>query len=100
MANPIVLHETPSRLRVRLPGLAGCDPAWLESWLEAMPGVSDVRINRKASCVAVAFDPKRAGREAVLARLKACQPGPASGASLSLAGEIAPMLTRDRKSVV
>ena len=93
MANPIVLHETPSRLRVRLPGLAGCDPAWLESWLEAMPGVSDVRINRKASCVAVAFDPKRAGREAVLARLKACQPGPASGASLSLAGEIAPMLT-------
>ncbi len=94
---PVVLHETPSRLRVRLPALAerGCKPAWLESWLESQPGVKDVRINLKAASVVVAFDPQRLGREDVLARLAAYRPdqAPATGAEPSIAAEVAPMVT-------
>jgi cation-transporting P-type ATPase C len=97
MNTPVILHETPARLRVRLPALADktCDPAWLETWLEGQPGVKDVRINRKAASVVVTFDPARADRAAVLARLAAYQPGqaPASGAKPTVAGEIAPMVT-------
>ncbi len=97
MNPPVILHETPARLRVRLPALAEkrCDPAWLETWLEGQPGVRDVRINRKAASVVVSFDPARADRAAVLARLAAYRPGqaPASGAKPTVAGEIAPMVT-------
>ncbi|MCP5277759.1 MAG: heavy metal translocating P-type ATPase [Thiobacillus sp.] len=94
---PVVLHETPSRLRVRLPALAqrGCKPAWLESWLESQPGVKDVRINPKAASVVVAFDPQRLGRDDVLARLATYRPdqAPATGAEPSIAAEVAPMVT-------
>lgn len=97
MSEPVVLHETPSRLRVRVPALRerGCQPAWLENWLESQPGVEDVRVNRKAASVAVAYDPRRLGRDDVLARLAAFRPGeaPASGAVESIAAEVAPMVT-------
>ncbi len=97
MNTPVILHETPARLRVRLPALAEktCNPAWLETWLEGQSGVKDVRINRKAASVVVTFDPARADRAAVLARLAAYQAGqaPASGAKPTVAGEIAPMVT-------
>jgi heavy metal translocating P-type ATPase len=97
MSEPVVLHETPSRLRVRLPALwdKDCQPAWLENWLESQPGVEDVRVNRKAASVVVAFDPKRLGRDDLLARLAAFRPGeaPPSGASESIAAEVAPMVT-------
>jgi manganese/zinc-transporting P-type ATPase C len=94
---PVILHETPNRLRIRLPALAdkSCNPAWLETWLESLPGVQDVRINRKAASVVVKFDPQRADRTAVLARLAAYQPGqaPVVGAKATVIGEIAPMVT-------
>lgn len=97
MSAPVVLHETPFRLRIHLPALLerGCKPAWLESWLEAQPGVKDVRINRKAACVVVAFNPQRTGREDILARLASYQPGeaPVSSAEPSIAAEITPMVT-------
>jgi manganese/zinc-transporting P-type ATPase C len=94
---PVVLHETRSRLRVRLPALAhkGCKPAWLESWLESQQGVKDVRINRKAASVVVAFNPERLSRDDVLARLAAFRPdqAPALDAAPSVSGEMAPMVT-------
>ncbi|HNQ03293.1 MAG TPA: heavy metal translocating P-type ATPase [Thiobacillaceae bacterium] len=97
MNTPVILHETPARLRLRLPALADgtYDPAWLETWLEGQSGVKEVRINRKAASVVVIFDPARADRAAVLARLAAFQPcqKPASGARPTVVGEIAPMVT-------
>ncbi|MDW8319580.1 MAG: heavy metal translocating P-type ATPase [Anaerolineae bacterium] len=97
MSAPVVLHETASRLRVRLPALWSGEirPAWLESWLETLPGVRDVRINRKAASVVVAFDPGRIGRGEVLARLAAFRPSeaPVSGAYERTVAEVAPMVT-------
>lgn len=94
---PVVLHETPSRLRVQLPALAqkGCKPAWLESWLEAQPGVKDVRINRKAACVVVSFDPRCLDRQGVLARLADFRPeeAPAMDMGSRVAAEVALMAT-------
>ncbi|MGB0128846.1 MAG: heavy metal translocating P-type ATPase [Rhodocyclaceae bacterium] len=96
-ANCEVVHETATRLRVRMPGLAlrASEPAWLESWLEVVPGVKDVRINPKSASVVVAFDPKRANRQAVLARLTAFQPAaaPDCGSSVGASGKMAPMVT-------
>ncbi|TCJ15515.1 heavy metal translocating P-type ATPase [Parasulfuritortus cantonensis] len=97
MSGLVVLHETGLRLRVRMPALAerGFRPGWLESWLEAVPGVRDVRINRRARSVAVSFDPARTDRGAVLARLAAfrADQAPASAGGVGIAGEIAPMVT-------
>jgi heavy metal translocating P-type ATPase len=57
--------------------------------------VEDVRINRKAACLVVTFDPERTGRAAVLDRLAAfrVEQAPATGPSASVVGEIAPMVT-------
>ncbi|MEB4591666.1 heavy metal translocating P-type ATPase [Candidatus Thiothrix sp. Deng01] len=94
---PVVLHETPARLRVRLPAVSARDfnPLWLESWLEAQPGIRDVRINRKAGSVAITFDPHRAGRSAILQRLVDFRSEPAAGkagAAEAAPAEIAPLL--------
>jgi hypothetical protein len=93
----VVLHETSSRLRVRVPALAekGLNPAWLESWIETQPGVRDVRINEKAGSVVVAFDPCVADRAAVLRRLVAFSPAPRPDSCRrpGVAGNAAPMVT-------
>jgi len=97
MHPPVILHETPTRLRVRLPALRDkkCSPAWLETWLESQAGVNDVRINLKATSVVVTFDPQRTDRSAILLRLRSYPPGqaPLAGAKATVAGEIAPMMT-------
>lgn len=97
MSEPVVLHETTARLRVRLPALAEptFKPGWLETWLEAMSGVTDVRINRKACSVAVCFDPSRTNRAAVLGRLAAFRADqtPELSGRAGIVAEIAPMLT-------
>ncbi|EIJ33570.1 heavy metal translocating P-type ATPase [Thiothrix nivea] len=95
---PVVLHETPARLRVRLPAVAerGFNPVWLESWLEAQAGVRDVHINRKAASVAVDFDPQRTGRDAILQRLGSFrreQVAATAGEATELGSEFAPMLS-------
>lgn len=93
----VILHQTPTRLRVRLAALAEneCNSAWLESWLEAQPGVKEVRINRKAASVVVTFDPQRADGAAVIGRLASYPPrqAPESGVAATVVGEIAPMVT-------
>jgi heavy metal translocating P-type ATPase len=92
-----VLHETPSRLRVRVPAVVERDfqPAWLESWMETHPGIREVRINRPAASVILAFDPQRTDRPALLARLSAFRRDqvPASESSATAVGEVAPMVT-------
>lgn len=97
MSEPVVLHETAARLRVRLPALAerAFKLGWLETWLEALPGVTDVRINRKACSVAVSFDPVRTDRASVLGRLASfrADQAPELGVRAGIAAEFAPMLT-------
>ncbi|WP_228292232.1 HAD family hydrolase [Candidatus Thiothrix anitrata] len=98
MAKLVVLHETPARLRVRLPALAERDfnPVGLESWLESQQGIKDVRINLKAASVAVDFDPTCTGRSAILTRLSAfrsSQVGEARGQSNSTVTDIAPLVS-------
>lgn len=91
-----VVHETPARLRLRVPVLADpdFDAAWLEAWIDGTPGIGDVRINRRAASVTVAFDAARTNRAAVLARVAAfrADQAPDIGADVTPVGEVAPMV--------
>lgn len=91
-----ILHETPARLRLRVPALAdpAFDAAWLESWIDGAPGVGDVRINRKAASVTVTFDAARTSRARVLGRIDAfrADQAPDIGADVTAVGEVAPMV--------
>lgn len=92
-----ILHETSSRLRMRLPefGGSGFHPAWLESWLESLNGVLEVRINKGALSLIIGFDPQKTDRDQVLAHLAAYQPdaAPDLPAKASTVAEMAPMVT-------
>jgi len=91
-----ILHETPARLRLRVLALAdpAFDAAWLEAWIDGAPGIGDVRINRKAASVTVAFDSARTDRAAVLARVAAfrADQAPDIGADVTPVGEVSPMV--------
>ncbi len=91
-----LVHATAARLRLRVPALADpdFDAAWLEAWIDGAPGVSDVRINRKAASVTIAFDAARTDRGSVLARVSAFRPdqGPDIGADVTPIGEVTPMV--------
>jgi Mg-chelatase subunit ChlI len=71
----VIPHQTPTHLRVRLSALAEseCNPAWLESWLEAQPGVKEVRINSKAASVVaescIRIEAQRVGSDTTTARV-------------------------------
>lgn len=99
MTRPIVLHETPSRLRVNLPSIRdkAFNPVSLESWLDSQAGVNDVRINARAASVAVSFDPKRTDRRAILERLTRFSPQQTASqnnnASSSATDDITPMVS-------
>lgn len=70
-STPGLVHETPRRLRFRLPFLRdpSIDFAWLQARLEAVDGVAAVRINQAARCVVFDYDGGPATRAAVLALL-------------------------------
>jgi manganese/zinc-transporting P-type ATPase C len=97
MKDATILHQTPTRLRIRLEMLAqkGCHSSWLEHWLESLPGVKEVRVNRKAASLVVVFDCQRTDRDAILARLAAYEPtqAPKIAARPTVVAEIAPMVT-------
>ncbi len=59
-----LLHDAPSRLRLRYP--PGVDPIELQVRLESLPGVERVRVNVAIRSVAVAHDAKPRTRGAVL----------------------------------
>ncbi len=69
---PTLAHETPQRLRFRLARLGdpSIDFAWLEAWLESVPGVEGVRINRHARSVVFDYDGANTSRVAILGRMK------------------------------
>lgn len=97
MTPTAILHETPNRLRLRLSALGdkGFHPAWLESWLESLSGVREVRINRPALSLIIGFDPAKTERDAVLAHLAAYRPdeAPDIPPKSSTVAEMAPMIT-------
>lgn len=97
MTPSAILHETRARLRLRLPELASTDfhAVWLESWLETLAGVQEVRINPAAASLIIGFDPAKTDRDAVLAHLAAYQPNEAPDipATSSAVAEMAPMVT-------
>lgn len=65
MSTAAIAHETSTRLRLRLPG--GTDLAALRSALEALPGVTSLRLAPAARSVIVAYDGRAATRREVLA---------------------------------
>jgi len=91
-----MVHETPGRLRFRLPMLVDplIDFSWLETWLESIRGVSGVRVNRHARSIVLHYDALPATREAVLSilgglRREQIPNGESGPAELA---ELAPML--------
>ncbi len=60
-----IAHETPTRLRLRLP--AGADLPALRGVLEALPGVTALRLAPAARSIVVAYDGRAATRREVLA---------------------------------
>jgi len=91
-----MVHETPGRLRFRLPMLVDplIDFSWLETWLESIRGVSGVRVNRHARSIVLHYDALPATREAVLSilgglRREQLPNGESGPAELA---ELAPML--------
>lgn len=66
-----LVHETPVRMRFKLPLLADplIDFSWLETWLDSVRGVEGVRINRHAASVVFDYDGLELTRNAILQRL-------------------------------
>ncbi len=91
-----LIHETPVRLRFRLPLLTDplIDFSWLETWLESIRGVEAVRINRHAASVIFAYDGREATREAILAGLRGLRRRriPSGAAEPTREAEAAPLI--------
>jgi len=68
MSTATIAHETTNRLRLRLP--AEADLAALHDALEALPGVTALRVARAACSVVVTYDGRAATRREVLARAR------------------------------
>ncbi|AGA32311.1 Lead, cadmium, zinc and mercury transporting ATPase; Copper-translocating P-type ATPase [Thioalkalivibrio nitratireducens DSM 14787] len=94
--DPRLVHRTPTRLRFQLARLGDprIDFAWLEAWLESVPGVEAVRINRHARCVVFDYDGAAGTRRAVRDRLRALPSLriPAGEAEPTEPAELAPMI--------
>ena len=93
---PQLVHETPTRLRFKLDRLGDprIDFAWLEAWLESVPGVEAVRINRHACCVVFEYGGAASSRGAILDRLRALRRLriPAGEAEPTEPAELTPMI--------
>lgn len=90
-------HETPTRLRFRLPLLADplIDFSWLETWLESIRGVGAVRINRHARSVVFDYDGSDDTRGAIVGLLAELRRDriPSGEADPSEPAELTPVLT-------
>ena len=66
-----LVHETPNRLRFRLPMIGDplIDFSWLETWLDSVRGVDHVRVNRHARSVIFEYDGAPATRTEIIVRL-------------------------------
>ncbi len=67
-----IVHNIPGRLRIKSPFLGDpfVDTRYLESFLQAVPGVEEVRLNKPAKCVVVLYDDHGETRKKVLSILK------------------------------
>jgi heavy metal translocating P-type ATPase len=71
-----LVHEVPGRLRLRVPALRepALDAAYLESWMDAVAGVRQARVNRAASSLTLEYQGGAATRAVLLKRLAAFAP--------------------------
>ena len=71
-----VVHDIPGRIRIRSPYLGDpfLDTRYLEAFLQAVPGVERVRLNKPAACVVVRYDDGAGTRKRILDVLE-CPPG-------------------------
>jgi len=92
-----LVHEVPGRLRLHIPALGepGCEPGYLEAWMEAAAAVSAVRSNRAARSLIIHYQGNASTRGTLLQRLQAFpgEPIPGFGAEGLREAEWAPMLT-------
>lgn len=91
-----LVHETPVRMRFKLPLLADplIDFSWLETWLDSMHGVEGVRINRHAASVVFDYDGLELTRNAIFQRLHRLRRRdiPSGAAEPARTAEAAPLL--------
>lgn len=92
-----LLHETPCRLRYLVPLVADplIDFSWLQTWLESIKGVKEVRVNRHARSLIFLYNGKAESREAIHDFLSGLQREriPSGDASPESPAELAPMIT-------
>ncbi len=92
-----VVHETATRLRLRLPMLADplIDFSWLQTWLESIAGVDKARVNRKARSLVLEYDGQPESRDAILHLLRGLRREriPSGETEPDQVAELAPMLT-------
>lgn len=90
-------HETPTRLRFRLPMLADplIDFSWLQTWLESIAGVTKARVNRKAKSLVVEYDGEHDSRNGIVRLLSGLRREriPSGETEPDKVAELAPMLT-------
>jgi cation transport ATPase len=61
---PVILHETPTRLRLQLPG--GAEGDAVIARLRQLPAITALRANRRAGCVVVCHHGDTPARDAIL----------------------------------
>ena len=92
-----LVHETPVRLRFKLPLLADplIDFSWLETWLETIRGVDSVRVNRHARSVIFNYDGETATRASIVELLGELQRDriPSGEPEPTRPAELVPVLT-------
>ncbi len=90
-----LVHEVPGRLRLRVPALRtpDLDGAHLESWMDAVAGVRQARVNRAAASLTLHYQGGPAARAAILERLAHCSPAPLPPLTAGREAGIAPMVT-------
>lgn len=97
IADYLVAHEVPGRVRFRIPALGepGCEAPSVESWMEATTPVEEVRANPAAKALIVRYTGGRQGRDAVIRRLEEFPRGVIPGYSDEdiRETEVAPMVT-------
>jgi manganese/zinc-transporting P-type ATPase C len=92
-----LVHEAPGRLRLRVPALRDpdVDPAYVESWMDALAGITQARVNRGAASLIVEYRGGERTRTAILERLAAFDPAALAPLhqGFDREAEIAPMAT-------
>ncbi len=91
------MHETPQRLRFKLPFIADplIDFSWMQTWLESIRGVETVRINRRARSLVFEYDGEEESRSTIISVLTELKREkiPAGDAHPESAAELAPLVT-------